>query len=181
MQEDPIEKDNCCSSTAFDISISQIPVSAGTCPRSGSRGRRVDSITLKAMLAVSLGELRDTSYFFCKDADCPVVYFSEDRKQSFTTEQLRERVYQKEAANDDVSICYCFRHTVGSIRVEILSGRENRLIDSINAAIQAGQCACDIRNPQGSCCLGNVQVFIKQLKQNLDAKAESEKSLEEKE
>lgn len=123
----------------------------------------------------------DTSYFFCKDADCPIVYFSEDGKQSFTTEQLREPVYQKEAENDEVFLCYCFRHTVGSIRVETLSGRENRLIDSINAAIQVGQCACDIRNPQGSCCLGNVQVFIKQLKQNLDAKAESEKSLEEKE
>jgi hypothetical protein len=175
MQEKP------SSNTSFDISLSQIPVSTGICPQSGSKGRRVDSITMKALLAVSLSELRDTSYFFCKDAGCPVVYFSEDGKQSFTSEQLREHVYQKEAENDQVFLCYCFRHTVGSIRAETFSGGESRLIDSINSAIQARQCACDIRNPQGSCCLGNVQVFIKQLKQNLDAKAESAESLEEKE
>jgi hypothetical protein len=173
------EKPN--SNISFDISLSQITVSAGICPQSGSKGRRVDNLTMKAMLAVSLSELRDISYFFCKDVGCPVVYFSEDGNQSFTTEQLREQVYQKEAENDDVFLCYCFRHTVGSIRAEAFSGRENKLIDSINAAIQAGQCACDIRNPQGSCCLGNVQVFIRQLKQNLNTKEVSSKSLEGKE
>ena len=174
MQEKP------SSNIAFDISLSQITVSTGICPQSHSKGRRVDSITMKAMLAVSLSELRDTSYFFCKDVGCPVVYFSEDGEQSFTTEQVREHVYQKEAENDDVFLCYCFRHTLGSIRAEALSGRENKLIDSINAAIQTGQCACDIRNPQGSCCLGNVQAFIRQLKQKLNAKEEPSNSLEEK-
>ncbi len=37
------------------------------------------------------------------------------------------------------------------------------IVDDINAGIQAGQCACDLRNPQGSCCLGNVREAIKQL------------------
>jgi hypothetical protein len=168
-------------SQAFTVSISQIPVSTAVCPQSGSRGKRVDSLTLKAMLAVSLSELRDSHYFFCKDADCPIVYFSEDGKQSFTTEQIRESVYQKDAQNDAVFLCYCFRHTVGTVRAETHSGREAPIIESINAAIQAGHCACDIRNPQGSCCLGNVQAFIKQIKEKQPAKDESARSIESKE
>ena len=39
------------------------------------------------------------------------------------------------------------------------------LIDDIDAGIQAGQCACDLRNPQGSCCLGNVRGLVKRLEQ----------------
>ena len=171
MQDKPEKQEK--PSQVFTISLSQIPASTAVCPQSGSRGKRVDSLTLKAMLAVSLSELRDTNYYFCKDANCPIVYFSEDGKQSFTTEQVREAVYQKDAQNDEVFLCYCFRHTVGSVRAETQSANEAQIIESINAAIQAEHCACDIRNPQGSCCLGNVQVFIKQLKEKRDAKDES--------
>jgi hypothetical protein len=178
MQEEPNKPKG--SSSSFAISISQIPVSTGLCPQSGSRGKRVDSLTLKAMLAVSLSELRNIQYFFCKDADCPVVYFSEDGKQVFTTKMLREAVYQKDAENDEVFICYCFRHTIGSVRMETLAGSEDQIIESINTAIQAEQCACEIRNPQGSCCLGNVQVFIRQLKEKLNTKEVPTKPLEAK-
>jgi hypothetical protein len=147
------------------ISIDQITTSPGLCPQTGSRGIRVDGATVKAMIAVSLTEVRNTAYFFCKDATCPVVYFSEDGTQTFTTDQLRERVYQKEPDSGDVFICYCFRHTPASIRAELMSTGAIPAVDAINAGIRAGQCACDIRNPQGACCLGNVSVFVKQLQQ----------------
>lgn len=164
MQQDHNNQNGCCSNGVCEISISQITSSAGLCPQSGSKGRRVDGGTVKAMLAVSLTEVRDTPYFFCKDADCPVVYFSEDGTQTFTKDQIRERVYQKEPGSDDVFICYCFRHTPGSIKAELVSD-DSTVIDLINSGIQAGQCACDIRNPQGSCCLGNVTALVKELRQ----------------
>jgi hypothetical protein len=31
----------------------------------------------------------------------------------------------------------------------------------ITAEVKAGNCACEIRNPQRSCCLGNVNVAVK--------------------
>ncbi len=161
MQQGHLNKHSCCSDGACEISISQVTASAGLCPQSGSKGRRVDVATVKALLAVSLMEVHDTAYFFCKDADCPVVYFSEDGTQTFSTDQIRERVYQKEPDSDNVFVCYCFRHTPGSIRVELIATGESTVVEGINAGIQAGQCACDIRNPQGSCCLGNVSAFVK--------------------
>ena len=62
-------------------------------------------------------------------------------------------------------VCYCFRHTVGDIRAELRSTGTTTVIDAINAGIQAGKCACDIRNPQGSCCLGSVRALVHRLKQ----------------
>lgn len=133
------------------------------CPACGKKGHTVDGATVKSMLAVSLRHVRDTPYRFCASSDCDVVYYSDDGTQTFTTHQVRERVYQKEPGADDVLICYCFQHTPGDIRQHVAQSTQATLIDDINAGIQVGQCACDWRNPQGNCCLGNVRQFVKHL------------------
>ena len=98
--------------------------------------------------------------------NCPckifnVVYFSPDGEQTFTVEQVRERVYQKAPDAEDVFACYCFRHTVGDVRAASPETRA-AIVDDINTGINVGPCACDLRNLQGSCCLGNVRGVIKQ-------------------
>jgi hypothetical protein len=77
---------------------------------------------------------------------------------------LRETVYQKHLNDDNTLVCYCFRHTLSSIRDEIILTGQSTVLEQIEAGIQAGQCGCDIRNPQGSCCLGNVRVLVDQRK-----------------
>lgn len=153
---------------AVQVSV-EMPVVAH-CPRCGERGRKVDGATVKAMLSVSLREVRDGQYFFCRGGACPVVYFHESG-QTFTTDQVRERVYQKEPDAGDVHVCYCFDHTPDSIRAELLSTGQSTATDAIQAGITAGQCACDLRNPQGSCCLGNVKVLVKAIRSELAAEA----------
>lgn len=139
-----------------------IPARAGIiCPNCGEPGKAVDESTLKSMLLSSLRNIRRTQYFFCRTTACPVVYFSSDGEQAFTTEYVRERIYQKEPDVEGVFVCYCFRHTVGEIRNASPEGRL-AILGDINAGIKAEQCACDWRNPQGSCCLGNVREVIKQ-------------------
>jgi hypothetical protein len=119
------------------------------CPVTKTRGKRVDTATVKCLLSVSLAAVQDTPYFFCSEPDCDVVYFSGE--QMFTRDQVRERVYQKESDNPDVPVCYCFGYTVDDVL------HQDNVVEAINAGIRAGQCACDWRNPQGSCCLGNVK------------------------
>lgn len=131
------------------------------CPECGQTGKSVQGQTVKALLSVSLREARHAEYLFCRTRTCPVVYFSADGKQTFMAEQVRERVYQKVPDADDVFVCYCFRHTVGQVRAASPEARA-AVVDDINAGINTGQCACDLRNPQGSCCLGNVRGLIKQ-------------------
>jgi len=109
---------------------------------------------------VSLRAVRDAEYLFCRTATCPVVYFSPASRHSFTVGEVRERVFQKEPTAADVPICYCFRHTVGDLRLGSAEARA-AIVDDINAGIDASECACDLRNPQGACCLGNVRRLVR--------------------
>jgi hypothetical protein len=138
------------------------PSDVNVCPECSKTGKPVQGQTVKALLSVSLRQVQDVKYLFCRTQTCPVVYFSTDGKQTFTVEQVRERVYQKEPEAEDVFVCYCFRHTAGELRADSLKGRST-IVEDINMGINAGQCACDLRNPQGSCCLGKVRGMIKRL------------------
>jgi hypothetical protein len=106
------------------------------CPVCGMRGKPVQGQTVKALLAVSLRDVQDVEYLFCKRRTCPVVYFSLGGEQTFSVEQVRERVYQKEPDSDDVFVCYCFRHTVGDIRAASSESRM-AIVDDINKGINA--------------------------------------------
>ncbi len=169
----PVDENShdCCSS-GVDMQkmvSTQAVTKPGVCPTCGLKGKKVDAATVKSMLSVSLREVRDVPYFFCREADCRTVYFSEDGSQVFGTQAVPERVFQKEPDADDVFACYCFRHTPKSIRAEIIEIGTSAVIDEINAGIKAGQCACDWRNPQGSCCLGNVGQVVKRIQSEIMA------------
>lgn len=161
--------DHCCSKPPAPIECcetstasTQSPTdSANNCPNCGQKGKIVQGQTVKALLSTSLRDLQDGEYFFCLTQSCPVVYFSPGSKSVVTTSQLRERVYQKEPTANDVFVCYCFKYTVADIRNAAQATRD-LILNDINAGIQANQCACDLRNPQGSCCLGNVRRLMKQ-------------------
>lgn len=134
-----------------------------TCPTCGEKGKPVDTLTVKALLAVSLAEITGSDYRFCRTASCPTVYFPAGGGRPFEERELRERVHQKHPQDDDVFVCYCFRHSPGSIRAELRQTGSTAVVDAVTQGIRAGQCACDIRNPQGSCCLGNVRAVAARL------------------
>lgn len=137
------------------------------CPTNQQVGKPVDTLTLKALLAVPLTRVQPTTYGFCPDPACPTVYYSADGAHYFTEADVREKVYQKHPADEDVCVCYCFRHTIDSIRTELIRTGQSTVVAAITEGIQAGQCACDIRNPQGTCCLGNIRKLVRRLETEL--------------
>jgi hypothetical protein len=158
--------ESCCCPPEAGSQVCEAPAqnvkrTASTiCPECGMKGKPVQGQTVKALLAVSLREVLYDEYYFCKYQSCPVVYYSSGGEQTFQTDQVREKVYQKDPENEEVMVCYCFRHTVRDLHKATVEERQ-AVIENINAGIKAGQCACDLRNPQGSCCLGNVHGLIK--------------------
>ncbi len=100
-------------------------------------------------------------FLFCRSAKCEVVYFHPDGER-LTKTNLRVRVGLKET-EDPVPICYCFGFTEAMAREEIESSGRCTIPERITAEIKAERCACEVRNPQGSCCLGNVSATIKSL------------------
>jgi hypothetical protein len=130
-------------------------LSVSPCPESGSAGKPVGRCTVQALLTESaLQRLIGSDYAFCPDGGCDVVYFDGEGSR-FTTEDLRVRVWQKCAFGDRL-ICYCFGESETSIRGELGSTGTSAAVDRIRAHITAGRCACEIRNPRGTCCLGDV-------------------------
>lgn len=132
------------------------------CPLNGKKGKRVQNQTIKALLSVSLNQVQNTEYFFCSTQDCPVVYFSRDGNHIFNVDDIREKVYQKEPETANTLICYCFQHKRSDLQ-NGSSQQRQAIISEIKRGISAEKCACDLRNPQGSCCLGNVTKLVKML------------------
>lgn len=147
---------NCCCPPNAD------PATTSRCPASGSRGSAVDVITVKALLVEqALGRFFPGEYRFCPDPDCEVVYFSADGGR-FTTADVRVPVWQKLPFGDRL-VCYCFGESEASMRSEVVSGEGARVIERIREHIAAKRCACDVRNPRGACCLGDVIAAVKRI------------------
>jgi hypothetical protein len=65
------------------------------------------------------------------------------------------RVGAKEES-DPIPICYCFGFTRKDIEDEIAETGCSAVADRISAEVKAGRCACEVKNPSGKCCLGEV-------------------------
>ena len=138
----------CCTPPAGHRSVA-------LCPESGSVGTRVARRTVQALvIGASLQRLRSEEYRFCPDPTCDVVYF-DDEGSRFTTADLRVPVWQKSVFGAG-EICYCFGESEASIRAEVEAAGTSGAVDRIRRHIAANHCACDIRNPRGACCLGDV-------------------------
>jgi hypothetical protein len=83
-----------------------------------------------------------------------VVYF-DDEGQVFTTAELRVPVWQKQQAGGRM-ICYCFGENEASMTEEVAETGRCGASLRIREHISSGRCACEVRNPRGACCLGDV-------------------------
>jgi Zinc binding domain len=130
------------------------------CPVCGHAGRPVTLETLKQQVKPEHLEKVETGVFhFCRTATCEMVYFNE-RAVALTKADVRERIGLKET-QDPVPICYCFGFTEKMVADELRATGECAIPQRIAAEIRAGHCACEIRNPQGSCCLRNVNAVVR--------------------
>lgn len=132
------------------------------CPACGERGKTVGRLTLGALLkADRRPQIPNRQAFcFCKTATCDVVYFLPGRAV-FRKDDLSVRVGLKEPSDPTVPVCYCFGWTPENIRAELEVTGHSTVIDQIKTQVKAGNCYCEVTNPQGSCCLGNVAQAVK--------------------
>lgn len=118
-------------------------------------------ITLKALLrSAALERLAETEYRFCATPACPIVYFGAGGV--FDSEDVQVPVFQK-SLEGERTVCYCLGINVGLIEREIEALGRSASVDRIRELVKADRCACEIRNPEGSCCLGNVGVVLMRL------------------
>ena len=126
------------------------------CPACGHPGKPVAPETIRALLQPDLqAQVQDATYRFCASSTCLVVYFLPGTSQVFVRDQLTVRVGVKETSAPR-PLCYCFGHSAESLREEWLRTGKSTAVAAIQAAVRAGICRCQVTNPQGNCCLGDV-------------------------
>lgn len=148
--------DCCCPLPSSTTSV------APRCPATGTRGLAVETRTVKALLtSAALSTLTHEPHYFCPDPACDIVYFGVDGA-SFRQEDVRATVWQK-SRSEDRTICHCFGENEADIRREF--GRTGRCeaVARVRAHVAAGRCACDLRNPRGTCCLGDLIEAVRRI------------------
>lgn len=166
------------------------------CPYCGNQGKRVSPVTLRALLKepfvegiAALGRsccgstepsgcrptTADTGWRFCDTQDCDTVYFAEEGDARFTRSQLKVAVGVKETAGER-PLCYCFGHSIASIKHELRTKGRSDALDDIRAKMKDPGCRCETKNPSGACCLGSVTKGVQIARQelrisNVDVKA----------
>lgn len=133
------------------------------CPISKTPSRKVPRRTLEHLLTPEkVGMIQPVQYYYCADPNCTVVYFSNENVPSFTVDDVSVRVLSKNK-DEDVNVCYCFNWTRARIKEEYLRTGKSTASLQIAREVRAGNCSCDITNPKGECCLGDVKAFVKSL------------------
>lgn len=156
---------SCCSGESCEIPK---PRASGetACPRCGEVGRVVADETIQAILKPGHADgLLAVERRFCKTPGCPVLYYGADG-----------RVVEKGAASvrvgvketqDPVPLCYCFGFTRGDVRRQVADRGDSDIPARITAEVRAGRCSCEVKNPSGTCCLGDVNAAVKEAKEAL--------------
>ena len=158
------------------------------CPTCGEKAKQVSNVTLGTLLKEEFAKPfiahghpccgttgegckpinGDTRWRFCESTECGVVYFSEEGDTTFTKSQLNVPVGVKEQAGER-PLCYCFGHSVASIKEELRTKGHSDALEDIRAKMKDPGCRCETENPSGSCCLGNVAKGIKTAQEESDA------------
>lgn len=152
---------SCCGPSGCEIRTQE---ASELCPSCGVKGTAIDGITLKALLtAEGLRRGVPPAPRYCANSACNVVYFDNAVPIVFEECDVIVPVHAKHPQSDYVPVCYCFGHTPSSIREELLRSGKSTATKTVTAEVKAGHCACEVRNPKGSCCLGEVSKVERRL------------------
>jgi hypothetical protein len=112
------------------------------CPRCGSAGIEVPWRTVAALARGPLPARQ--SFRLCREGMCELLYFGE-LGAAVTVSTLSEAPWFKGGPG----VCYCFGYDVARLD----EGAEAAIAERVRAR----DCACDLRNPTGRCCLPDVR------------------------
>ena len=156
---------DCCAPDDPSAECARVP-----CPGCGRVGRPVAAVTVEAILRPGCAAgLRDAGPRFCRTQDCGVLYYGSDGRSAHKQDAI-VRVGLKESC-DPLPVCYCFGFSRADIERELAETGGCTIAARITSEVRAGNCACEIKNPAGACCLGDVNLEIKEAKLRQDPAA----------
>jgi hypothetical protein len=118
------------------------------CPHCGQSCADVSPRTIRHHIRQAWQWVAESDrYFYCGNPACAVVYFGADGS---IIPQTRLRTPDAKQATADALICHCFGITVSDAK-QSQAARDFALTQT-----RERQCACEVRNPSGRCCLADL-------------------------
>jgi len=147
------EGHNCCTAQ---------PKGKVACPTCHTLAKSVLGKTLANLLKEETKSRFDCldGFYYCKTATCRTVYFRDET--ILTQDDLTVVVGLKEGAVP-ATVCYCFDWTKEKIKAELDETGDTTALEDIKAKMEKPGCSCEVLNPSGGCCLGDVGKAIKEL------------------
>jgi len=144
---------NCCTPQ---------PKGKVACPKCDKKAKGVLAKTVEHLLTTDTKANLSCfdGFYFCKTPACEVVYFRVD--EIFTQKEMRVVVGVKKDAKP-ATVCYCFHWTKEKITKEIEEDGNTSALEDIKTKMDTIGCQCEILNPGGGCCLGDVSKAIKEI------------------
>jgi hypothetical protein len=124
------------------------------CPTCGLSCQSVKNKTLYHQVRFPENQtVLEDKYYFCPAKECPVGYFS---SADHIFPKLFLRTYQE--IRDD-KLCYCF--DINSEHyLSVLNANNAEAIKSfVMQKTKSGDCACEVKNPSGQCCLAKFSTI----------------------
>ena len=147
-----------------------MPATTEPCPECENDAQQIHTETVRNMLnPFTNQEIEDDpQYRVCKAQGCSVVYFADETDQQWEVDDVRVPVnFKLEADDRPYPLCYCFGYGKDDVADELERTGESTVVEWITERVQAEECACRWKNPQGSCCLADVRSGVEEAKEGL--------------
>jgi len=100
-------------------------------------------------------DIKTDNYYYCANETCVVGYFSQQGNR-ISKKQLR--VFSEVKDN---KLCYCFDIDSKQYLDSLKNGTAVSIKNFVIQKTKNNDCACEIRNPSGKCCLANFNQLEK--------------------
>lgn len=122
------------------------------CPQCGTTCKPVVLRTLYHQVKFpEVQEISSDGYCYCPSKDCATAYFSDTGnfipKHHLTTYQ--------DIQND--KLCFCFDIKASDYLKALSINNAEAIKNFVIRRTKSGECACEIRNPSGQCCLAKFK------------------------
>ena len=132
------------------------------CPQCDTACKSVEMPTLyhQVRFPENLDTISDT-YYFCPTKDCSIGYFSIVGHRVPKPQLRTHQDIQKD------TLCFCFDINAADYLTALSTNHAETIKNFVIQRTKLGECACEIRNPSGQCCLGKFK-YLENLTYNAD-------------
>lgn len=144
--------ESCCT-----LREDQAPSFSAACPECGHSGRSVAFETVAALTRVRLPKRQ--AFRLCREEACSTVYWGSEGARLAVADLTVTPGFKNPGGKS--LVCYCFLYDTADIERELAEQGDTTVPDRIRHEIEQGNCACEVRNPGGRCCLGDVNRAVR--------------------